>query len=609
MAKACLFFFAGPSTEFHDKMVRIFSIYRGHQRFAINTPTIKGFFQFDETVADGVFQELPDGYFIELGLNFSKSSIEERIEALRSEREEGLRRTLDGEVCQIFISKRSGNVIIATDPFGLLPLYYHRSPECAIISTDVKAILAVLPHLRTQLNRQSILEYISSHFILENRTLFDDVFLFPEGSISTFNIKIPDTWTSMEWVTLPQHYEDHDIDEWISRSAQLLERSMNKRLQSGSGVFLSGGMDSRVILAMIPKNVRSTMKALTFGVDGADDCRIAKRVAKRFGIELVHVILDTNIFMENFLEHMWLSDGVSNHMVAPIASAVKLLNAPRIFDGFAGDAQFGGGFHDHTMDLDSDRWPCPREQYMLDGVLSKRYVRPLWEVALLLRNVDEPQIRKTLLEGIKGEASRLPEGMIPSLQYALFLFRVRPKRNTMGGQLSADSVSLVMKPFYDLDFAETIMRIPARDRRNHLFHNRFVSRVVPSALKDPTTTIMPLDRKAKLTRFMKRVLRFVARKFGVELLPKRGWIPIDEWIRQNARYRTWMMSILLDERTRNRGIIDPDGVRQLVKQELRGDHNLAMTLVNAVDLELVLRLFSDGDGFQMFNGKTQSTSV
>jgi asparagine synthetase B (glutamine-hydrolysing) len=294
VAKPCLLFSAGPSKGFHDKMVQIFSIYRGHKQFTINTPTIKGFFQFDERVSDGVFQELPDSYFIELGLNFSKSNIEERIESLRSGHEKGLRRTLDGEVCQILISKRSGDVIIATDPFGLLPLYFHRSPEGAIISTDVKAILAVLPRLRTQLNKQSILEYISSHFILENRTLFDGVLLFPEGSISTFNITTPDAWTSSEWVTLPQHYENRDIDEWISLSAQLLEKSMNKRLQSGSGVFLSGGMDSRVVLAMIPKNVRRTMKALTFGVDNADDCRIAKRVA---GIELEHVVLDTNIFM------------------------------------------------------------------------------------------------------------------------------------------------------------------------------------------------------------------------------------------------------------------------------------------------------------------------
>ena len=171
-------------------------------------------------------------------------------------------------------------------------------------------------------------------------------------------------WGIEEWLTIPSTHEEKDIEFWIPEVSQKLAASIKKRVSPKSGTFLSGGMDSRVILAAIPEKIRKQMKAVTFGVEGADDCRIAKRVARRFGIELHHMILDTDIFKDNFLKHIWMSAGISNHMVAPIASAVSLLNVDRIFDGFAGDAQFGGGFHSQTIDLECGSWPREPKLYL-----------------------------------------------------------------------------------------------------------------------------------------------------------------------------------------------------------------------------------------------------
>jgi hypothetical protein len=61
-----------------------------------------------------------------------------------------------------------------------------------------------------------------------------------------------------------------------------------------------------------------------------------------------------------------------------------------------------------------------------------------------------------------------------------------------------------------------------------------------------------------------------------------------------------MKTILLDKRTIARGFIDPDGIKELLRKEIILERNVAMTLVNAVDLELILRLYSDGDGFELF---------
>jgi hypothetical protein len=295
-----------------------------------------------------------------------------------------------------------------------------------------------------------------------------------------------------------------------------------------------------------------------------------------------------------------MSGGISNHMVAPIATAVQMLDVGRIFDGFAGDAQFGGGFHDQTAMLDDGKWPEETKSYLLQKVIEKGYIRPLNEAERVFTEYKADEIIRIVEKGIEGELSRFPEDTVPTIIFEMIMYRMRVRGNTIGAQISADAVCPVMKPFYDWKFAESIMRIPASIRRKHTFYNHYLNRIIPDALKDESLTILPFDKKSRIRRFMKRVLRFIGRKIGVTLFPKRGWIPIDEWIRYNEEYRTWMIDILLNERTINRGIFNPEGIKSLLQDEIVNLRNYAMTLVNAVDLELILRLYADGDGFKLF---------
>jgi asparagine synthetase B (glutamine-hydrolysing) len=468
-----------------------------------------------------------------------------------------------------------------------------------LISTDLMGILGLSPELRTLLDKKSILEFLSCHFIMENRTLFNGIKLVNEGTFTTIDCETQ-TLKQDSWLNFPAAHEEKPLEYWIERVSEVLSLSIQKRLSLKCGLYLSGGMDSRVVLASIPNTYRRKMTAVTIGVEGAVDCRIAKRVARRFQINLHHLVLDTEMFTDNFLKHIWLSGGISNHMVAPIAPAAASINVDRIFDGFAGDAQFGGGFHDTTHELDDGHWIGDPSAYILERIIQKGYIRPMDEIQLVIPNQSSGHILTQLRNSISGELSRFPPNMSPSIIFEMILFRLRAKGNTLGGQISADSICPVMKPFYDLDFANTIMKIPSRLRRKHLFYNYYVKAVMPAALADTTTTILPLEKQSKIIRFIKRGLRFIARKFGVKIFEKKGWIPIDKWIRENKIYSNWMKTILLDKRTIARGFIDPDGIKELLRKEIILERNVAMTLVNAVDLELILRLYSDGDGFELF---------
>ena len=113
--------------EFFKQMKGIFSLFRGDTFHELSGTKYRLFLQTDSRVSDGIVWENDDILFIELGINYADAGIEDRISTCLEGDEQKLRKTIDGEVCQIILSKDSDQITIATDPYGLLPLYYAKS--------------------------------------------------------------------------------------------------------------------------------------------------------------------------------------------------------------------------------------------------------------------------------------------------------------------------------------------------------------------------------------------------------------------------------------------------------------------------------------------------
>lgn len=581
-------------------MQGIFSIFRGDTKQHFEDTSYKIFLQTDSRMKDGFVWETNDTLFIELGINYSNADIPDKIKAITDRNENALRKTIDGEVCQILISKIEKKVTIVTDPYGLLPLYYHKSKSEFFLSSDLKGVLLLKPELRSSLDYKSIMEYLAMHSIMANRTLFEGVQLIPEGSIVQFSIDQLDDWETCDWYTLPKSQEEKPLDEWIDEVSRELQKAVIKRARPGLGAFLSGGMDSRVILASIPEEIRGTMKALTFGVAGSDDLKIAEKVACRFGVEWMHVILKPEHFLNDALKHLWISDGASNHMVSLILDAVRQLGVDSIFDGTPGDANFGGGYASNLEELFDGEWPDVPNKYILKWLQKKGIARKLVDVNRLLLDTTLEKLESSISDGIETELNRLPEDMTPICQMENALYRIRVRRNTMGGQYSIDSISASLKPYFDVDLHETFLRIPARERRNHYFFNQFVRSAMPETLRDPTSRALPLESSDRIKRKVTRYIRAVARRFGLRILEPSPWLNTSKLMTNQLDYRNWLFDILKDERTRKRGLLNIETAIEMLETHVPGIIDYSILLVNVIDLELVLRLFADGEGFSLF---------
>ncbi|MFW9963999.1 MAG: asparagine synthase-related protein [Candidatus Sifarchaeia archaeon] len=603
MVKLNLRFSSDKQDDFFKISKGVFSLFRGDTSHDLTGDHFQAFVKFDSRVNDGSITETDDSVFIEIGINYSDSETNEKIESCLEGSEQKLRSTLDGEVCQIHFSKSTKQLTIVTDPYGLLPLYYYKSVDELIISTDLKGVLGIKPALRSKINRQSVAEYLTIHSIMNSRTLFEDVYLISEGIRVQLSTDDLTTWHESEWYSLPKSYEERSLDDWYKLVRHELIKAVKKREHSGIGAFLSGGMDSRLILAAVSPEIRSTMKALTFGVEGSDDLRMAERVAKRFGIQWFPVTIDPNEAWKDGLKHMWLSDGASNHMVSSILRPIELVAVDSLFDGTPGDANLGGGYASNLEELYDGQWPYARSKYILKWLQKKGIARKVVDVSHIMKDTTVEELEEIISTGLEIELQRLPEDMTILSQMENSLYRIRVRRNTMGGQYSIDSISVSLKPYYDVGLHEAFLKIPAQERRNHIFFNRFVQVAFPEVLRDPTDRVLPLSTVNRVKRKIARYIRAILRRIGLRIWEPKPWLNTSKLMGENPEYRKWLASILRDSRTASRGFIDTEAALKLLKDHKPGIEDYSILLVNAIDLELVFRLFADGEGFEEFGSQ------
>ena len=200
----------------------------------------------------------------------------------RYEAETDFPKELNGRFHGIVVDRRHGTTTLFNDRFGLQRLYCHESKDGFYFAAEAKAILKVRPELRT-VDPRGLAEFVACGCVLENRTLFPQIYLLPQASAWVFrNGRLtakdlyfePKEWEQQESVTSEQYY-----DQLRNAFVGHLPRYFNGREQIGMSV--TGGLDTRIILAW-HKAEPNSLPCYTWGSTYRDheDVKLARRVAK-----------------------------------------------------------------------------------------------------------------------------------------------------------------------------------------------------------------------------------------------------------------------------------------------------------------------------------------
>ncbi len=189
---------------------------------------------------------------------------------------------LNGQFHGLLIDRTRGTAALFNDRYGMHRLYFYQSKDAFYFAAEAKAILAVRPELRTP-SEQGLGEFVSCSCVLENRTIFKDIFVVPAASSWIFkNSELTHRHTYFD----PLEWEQQTQIDSESYHNELLN-SLSRRLglyfmgPERVGVALTGGMDTRVIMAN-HRAKSGSVPCYTFGgmFRECHDVSIARKVAE-----------------------------------------------------------------------------------------------------------------------------------------------------------------------------------------------------------------------------------------------------------------------------------------------------------------------------------------
>lgn len=260
---------------------------------------------------------------------------------------------------------------IVRDRLGIKPLYFFQNDAHLIFASEIRSVLAsgLVPK---KVNEKAIHDYLSFQSIQSPISIIEGIHQLPAGAyleIQNGSVEQKRFWD----ITKPaKHYEYSDVKEVQENIYRLLSNAVQQRLVSDVpiGAFLSGGIDSSAVVALMAKVGSSAPETFNISFDEKefDESPYAELIAKKYNTNHHKIVLQPTVMLDelsNALNAMDTpsGDGVNTYVVS---KAVKQAGITVALSGVGGDELFAG-------------YPFFQKYYKLNQR------KGLWNSSLLLR--------------------------------------------------------------------------------------------------------------------------------------------------------------------------------------------------------------------------------
>ena len=279
--------------------------------------------------------------------------------------------------------RRRGRLLLARDRLGIKPLYYAVTDTGLVFASEIKALLAS-GLVRAAFDEDVLPAFLATRYVSGERTFFKGVRKVLPGHVLI--------WSAGERVQAQRYWHlpppaDAPFDDRqhaVAHTRELLETAVESHLMSDVplGVFLSGGIDSTALTALVARAASGRVKTFAVGFSDreADELPYARLAADRLGTDHYDVTLSPQAFVDALPQLLWHEDepiafpsSVPLHFVARLArDHVKVVltgeGADELFLGYnryrvtrwndrLGRALLGGGAPCRTSGAE---WGGPR---------------------------------------------------------------------------------------------------------------------------------------------------------------------------------------------------------------------------------------------------------
>ncbi|MGH7409968.1 MAG: asparagine synthase (glutamine-hydrolyzing) [Candidatus Methylomirabilis sp.] len=496
---------------------------------------------------------------------------------------------------------RERTLFLARDRLGKKPLYYLLNGYGIAFASEPKAFLAD-PSFKPQPNLQAISHYLTYQYVPSPLTAFEGVQKLPPAHyllVKDGKVFIERYW-KLRYGQKRQVTEQEACEELLAR----LREAVKLRLISDVplGAFLSGGIDSGTIVALMTELSASPVKTFSIGFEEKeyDELPYARLVAKRYGTDHHEFVVRPQA-TEVLPKLVWhYNEPFADSSAIPTYYLAQLTrqHVTVALNGDAGDENFAG----------YDRYRA--------NVLAARYERiPRLlrrSMEALVRAIPAPERSKSLLSRGKRFFEALAEPR--ERRYARWVSHFHPDlkaqlcteefHRAAGG---SDSVDLLLDVYRASDATDFIDATLDVDVNTYLPDDLLVKVDIATMAHGLEGRSPMLDHEfmefcASLPSQMKlrgRIKKYIFKQAVRGLLPreiierpKMGFgVPLDHWFRNELKEMAH--DTLLNPQSLGRGYFRPEVIKRLLDEHVRGVGKWHYQLWNLLMLELWHRTFID----------------
>jgi asparagine synthase (glutamine-hydrolysing) len=502
--------------------------------------------------------------------------------------------------------RRERRLFLARDRVGKKPLHYALAGRTLVFGSEIKSLLQH-PGVKREINLRAISDFLSFGYVPDPATAFAGVRKLPPGHTLTFKDGLINTrrYWDFDYSRDPGGRKPEPREEYyIERLRELIAESVRVRLESDVplGAFLSGGIDSSVVVAMMAREMKVKTFSIGFSDSDFDELRYARIAARHFGADH-HEFVVTPDVCRLVEEIVWHHDepfadvsSVPTYVVAKMARE----HVTVALSGDGGDEVFAG-YERYVVDRRSRRYeriPAFLSRALLrasralpQGAYGKRFLR---NIALepAARYVDSVTYfdRDSQLSLFSEDARRALAGYDPARRFEL-TFAKPVTRSRLERQLYLDSKTYL--PGDILVKVDRMSMANSLETRSPLLDHRLIefAQTIPASLK-----LRGLETKYILKRA-------AAGLIPEEIInrPKQGFdVPIRRWF--NRELREMLDDTLNDRRARERGDFNHRAVLAILDEHRRGVRDHSRQLWSLLVLELWRRAFIDRQPETRFTG-------
>jgi asparagine synthetase B (glutamine-hydrolysing) len=389
----------------------------------------------------------------------------------------------DGGFVAAVVDLRARRLLLGNSRLGMLPMFFRRKPDSFDFASEIKPLLV---DGGPRYSHAGLITFLAAGFCLGETTPFDGVHALEPGTM--ISVGLDDLSFRKERFWTVRYAPDRELHRRRDAEAALLHAVENAHrvllsdAPSRVDLLLSGGLDSRGILAVMERIGRRPDQAMSFGLTcdiPESDAWTARRLAEEYGVPFRFMPYDTDGFVEHAARWSELSELANDNpgWHAEASGVLEGFHDAQTVCTLVGDEVWGSrGFAHDDMEVRIGAEVPATLPASLTAVLKPQQLR--WsleafdaEVRKVLAACDDPDLnnRKDFLY-IHGRVARY----ISSIGYYRELY------------------TEIRRPFLMNEVVEVVRRLPLRFRLHKNLYVSMLRRLLPKAMVVPDKMVSSL---------------------------------------------------------------------------------------------------------------------